>query len=63
MLLIVHQCFLRMLSHKIIIRNATLQTTNKFFLQRPLSLIYIEIKSEEQLDEDDKGPITLKSEV
>ena len=32
MLLIVHQCFLMMLSRKIIVRKATLQTTNKFFL-------------------------------
>ena len=31
MLLIVHQCFLMMLSRKIIVRKATLQTTNKFF--------------------------------
>ena len=31
MLLIVHQCFLMMLSCKIIVRKATLQTTNKFF--------------------------------
>ena len=31
MLLIVHQCFLMMLSRKIIVRKTTLQTTNKFF--------------------------------
>ena len=30
MLLIVHQCFLVMLSRKIIVCKATLQTTNKF---------------------------------
>ena len=32
MLLIVHQCFLMMLSRKIIVRNATLHTTNKFLI-------------------------------
>ena len=32
MLLIVHQCFLMILSRKIIVRKATLQTTNKVFL-------------------------------
>ena len=31
MLLTVHQCFLMMLSRKIIVRKATLQTTNNFF--------------------------------
>ena len=31
MLLIVHQCFLMMLSRKMIVRKATLQTTNQFF--------------------------------
>ena len=31
MLLIAHQCFFMMLSHKIIVRKATSQTTNKFF--------------------------------
>ena len=31
MLLIVHRCFLTMLSRKIIVRKTTLQTTNKFF--------------------------------
>ena len=31
MLLIVHQCFLMMLSHKIIIYKPTLQASNKFF--------------------------------
>ena len=30
MLLIVHQCFLMMLSRKIIVREATLQATNIF---------------------------------
>ena len=32
-MLIVHQFFLMMLSRKIIIRKATLQTTNKFFVK------------------------------
>ena len=40
MLLIVHQCFLMMLSRKIIVRKATLQTTNKFFFSRFVSLLY-----------------------
>ena len=31
MLLIVHQCFLMMLSRKIIVHKTTLQTTNNFF--------------------------------
>ena len=31
MILIDHQCFLMMLSRKIIVRKATLQTTNKLF--------------------------------
>ena len=34
MLLIVHQCFLMILSRKIIIRKGTLQTTNKFLRAR-----------------------------
>ena len=35
MLLIVHECSLKMLSSKIIVSNATLQTTNKFFGEKP----------------------------
>ena len=39
MLLIVHQCFLMMLSRKIIVRKATLQTTNRvFFSNFPLDV-------------------------
>ena len=37
MLLIVHQCFLMMLSRKIIVRKATLQTTNKFFKSQEIT--------------------------
>ena len=33
MLLIVRQCFLMVLSRKITVRKATLQTANKFFFQ------------------------------
>ena len=40
MLLIVHQCFLMMLSRKMIVRKATLQTTNKFFYNKYLQIFH-----------------------
>ena len=41
MLLIVHQCFLMMLSRTIIVRKATLQKTNKFLLLLLLLLLLL----------------------
>ena len=48
MLLIVHQCFLMMLSRKIIARKTTLQTTNNFFKRSEFTLI-ISITSLQQV--------------
>ena len=41
MLLIVHQCFLKMLSRKIIVRTATLQTTKVFLLNIIIIIVFV----------------------
>jgi hypothetical protein len=49
MLLIVHQCFLVILSHKIIFFKQTLQTTNKFFFFNIIFLWVFEVRLLETL--------------